>query len=399
MSSEHPRTKVLFVDDDPVTIERVRHGLDEHAARWDVRFAKSAREALAELEFHGPYDAVITDLRMPHVDGAALLAEVKAHHPATVRVVMSDFLDLSSALRSVPVAQQFLESPVEISKLIATIERCADLSRRLENPSLRAMLGQIDLLPTPPSSVVALNEVMNRQDGSIDEVAKIIEADPAMTAKLLQLVNSAFFGLSHRVTDARHAVTYLGLATVRNLLSAVELVRAFTPANPELVRAVEGIHVHSMAVAEMARTLMAHRHQVHDAFAAGMMHDVGLLALISCAPDRFLALRDEAMASGRPLVACESEVLGTTHATLGAYLLNAWGLPHALVEAVARSHDADRIADRTLTPAHAVFVAEQVLNVLGRGGSMEGGRLPDHEYLSELGVADVVTQMVGRVRA
>ena len=213
-------------------------------------------------------------------------------------------------------------------------------------------------------------------------------------------MNSAFFGLSHRVTDARHAVSYLGLATVRNLLTAVELVRAFIPPSAELVRAVEEIHAHSLGVAELARTLMVHRHQVHDTFTAGMMHDVGLLAIIAYLPDRYTAIREEVERSGRSLEEVELEIIGTSHAHLGAYLLSMWGLPYSLIEAVARSHDAESLPDRTMNPAHAVYIAEQVMNMMGTNGfSWESGKLPSEEYMQNLGVMETVAQLVGWANA
>lgn len=395
MAIDQGRINLLLVDDDFIAIDRLRSQLGSTTVGWTIRFARSAAEALQELQDGGPCDVIVTDLRMPLVDGADLLAAVKARSPETVRVVASDFLDLPSALRSLPVAQRFVTQPLQLDQLHQIVQDCRSLHSRLTDPRLRALVGGLDVLPSPSGGVLELNAALNRPDAKVDEVAAIVERDPAMTAKLLQLVNSAFFGLNRRVTNVQHAVTYLGLATVRNLLTAVELVRAFQPADPRLGHIVEEIQAHSLAVAETARTLMTHRHQVHDAFAAGMMHDVGLLALIACAPERFIEVRDEAVRNGLPLTACEERVLGVSHAALGGYVLDLWGLPYSLVEAVSRSHDADRIPERQVTPTHAVFVAEQLVNVSGKA-AFEGGRLPDPEYLAALGFSSFVTQMVGR---
>lgn len=393
---EQERTKVLFVDDEPAVLEQTRLSAARCRPSWKFRYATSGEEALASLEFHGPVDVVVTDLRMPLMDGATLLAAVKERLPQAVRIVVSDFRDLSGSLRSLPVAHQFLAAPIDMPALCEAIERNVELQRRIDDRALRSVLGGIDVLPSPPLSVVELNHTLSRPTASIDDVAELISRDPAMTAKLLQLVNSAFFGLRHRVVDAKQAVSYLGLATVRNLLTAVELVRAFSPASVELMEAVEQVHLHSLAVAERARSLMIHRHGVHDAFAAGMMHDVGLLALIAHAPDKYLLVEEQIARDWRPAEDCEMEVLGVTHAQLGAYLLSMWGLPYSLVEAVARSHDADQMRDRQMSPVHAVFIAEQLTNVLGTPSAWERGHVPDHDYLVELGVEDEVQQMMSR---
>ncbi len=391
------RTRVLFVDDDQRALTRLQSLTAEKHNEWEMLFCAGAQEALDEMAARGAYDIVVSDLRMPNIDGAAFLSLVQERFPESIRIVASDFRDLPLALRSVPVAHQFLAAPLEIGVLNEAIARSRDLQHRLNSPALRGLLQNIETLPSPPLSVLELNQILARPDASLDDVARVIEADTAMTAKLLQLVNSAFFGLNRRVSNAQHAVSYLGLATVRNLLSAVELVRAFTPPSPELITSIEGMHTHSLAVAEMARSLMSHRHQVHDAFAAGMMHDIGLLAVLSCLPNEFIALREEVTSSGRSVVECELDVLGAPHAQLGAYLLTLWGLPYSLVEAVARSHDAESLPDRTLSPTHAVYVAEQVTNVLAANNtSWEGGVVPSHDYLAELGLDEFVTDIMTR---
>jgi HD-like signal output (HDOD) protein len=305
---------------------------------------------------------------------------------------------MSVALESIPIAHQFLASPIDPVALTIAIERTVDIQQRIVQAPMRATLGSIDHLPSPPTSVVELNRALARPEASIEEVATVVENDVAMSAKLLQLVNSAFFGLTQRVTNVRQATALLGLTTVRNLLIAVEMVRAFNPREPELTRDVEMINAHSLAVAEATRSLMADRHQMHDAFAAGMMHDIGLLAIMAKHPDRYIELRD-AVRSGVPLEECETTILGAHHSDIGAYLLGIWGLPHSMVEAVARSHDADSMHDRTMNTAHAVFIAEQIVNMQEHGGaSWENPRLPDHDYLFELGVNEYVTKIASHAK-
>jgi len=218
-----------------------------------------------------------------------------------------------------------------------------------------------------------------------------------MTAKLLQLVNSAFFGLTHRVTNVQRAVAYLGMGTVRNVLAAVEMMRALPAATPDMAVIVEQLQAHSIAVGELSRNLLRHRRQAHDAFAAGIMHDIGLLAAVSCMPAKYELLRLE-VGGGTPLIECEAEILGAPHASIGAHLLDVWGLPANLVSAVRHSHDADRLVDRNLGPLQAVYIAEQVTNLVGASGGwvLEEGLMPDHEYLAELGLDGIVTQVMAR---
>ncbi len=256
----------------------------------------------------------------------------------------------------------------------------------LADPGLQRLIAAIDVLPSPPVAVMALNDILARKDAVIDDVASVVEADTAMTAKLLALVNSSFFGLNQSLTDVRGAIAYLGLDTVRNLLTAVELMRAFAAPNAELAQMMNDLHSHSLIVANLARSLMARGPRMHEAFAAGMMHDIGLLAIMSTLPDKFVELCESD--------AEEADVFGSSHAWLGAYILDLWGLPNSLVQSVLHSHDAYTLVSPTLTSAHAVYVAEQVTNFLDPASSpWETGSLPSHEYLETIGLDAAVTEM------
>lgn len=387
--------RVVVVDDDIAALSRVQQQIRNAVPDWSSEFFPNAKEALAHCRVTPP-DVVITDLRMPEIDGAALLEAIKVEFPNAIRMVFSDYDDLPVALRSVPVAHQFLAAPLDLDNVIELVTRDVELQQRISEPKLRDLVGSIDVLPSPPSSVIEINRLVADPFSSVEAVAEAIRTDSAMSAKLLQLVNSAFFGLSNHVEDVQQAVALLGFDTVRNLLIAVELVRSFRAPTPALVRAVEELNAHSLTVAELSRSLMMRKKGAHEAFVAGMMHDIGLLALIACAPDRYIDLCTRLEETGCPLEICEEEILGTTHASIGAYLLGLWGLPFELVEAVARSHDADQVNDSVITPVHAVFVAERITNVLGSTNALhESNTLPDGEYLERMGIAETVKGILG----
>ncbi len=392
------RVNVMFVDDDIAALSRLEQLVRAHVPEWTTRFFAKASDALASCETEGAPDAIITDLRMPEIDGAALLEQMKELHPNAIRMVFSDYDDLPVALRSVPVAHQFLASPLEPQTVVELVTRDVELQQRITNPKLLDLVGSIDVLPSPPASVLEINRLVADPFSSVEAVAEAIRTDSAMSTKLLQLVNSAFFGLSNHVEDVQQAVALLGFDTVRNLLIAVELVRSFNAPSPDLVRVVEDLNAHSFTVAELSRSLMMRRKGAHEAFVGGMMHDIGLLAIIGCAPDRYVALQKEVEKSGQSVEDCELSVLGTTHASIGAYLLGLWGLPFSLVEAVARSHDADQLNDSSITPVHAVFIAERVTNVLGSSNALrESTLLPSEGYYEQLGITETVAGILGNI--
>lgn len=391
-------TRVMFVDDDKAALAKLEQVVHARVPDWNTQFYSSGHDALSACQANGAPDVIVTDLRMPVMDGAALLESMKSEYPNVIRMVFSDYDDLPVALRSVPVAHQFLAAPLDVESLIDLVQRDVELQHRISDPRLRDLVGSIDVLPSPPASVLEINRLVADPFSSVEAVSEAIRTDSAMSAKLLQLVNSAFFGLSSHVDDVQQAVALLGFDTVRNLLIAVELVRSFNAPTPELVKAVENLNAHSFTVAELSRSLMMRRRGAHEAFVAGMMHDIGLLALIGCGPNHYLSLQREIEKSGRCIEECEQEILGTTHANIGAYLLGLWGLPFSLVESVARSHDADRVIDTTITPVHAVFIAERITNVLGSSnGLRESTAIPSDAYLERLAIEDTVAGIIGKV--
>src|SRR5262249_35044517 len=157
--------------------------------------ATGATEALAELKI-APVDIVISDMRMPGLDGASLLAKIKEDYPATARLILSGHAERDAILRALPVAHQFLSKPCDATVLRTAIERTCDLHRLLEDEAIRQVVGRLDRLPSVPQTYVELTEAASRPGASTSDFATIIERDPAMSAKVLQLVNSAYFGVA-----------------------------------------------------------------------------------------------------------------------------------------------------------------------------------------------------------
>lgn len=384
------RIRILFVDDEPSILAGLRRLLHGQRGEWDMVFAPGGAAALTELE-GGPFDVVVTDMRMPGIDGTEVLAHVRRLHPGAARIVLSGHTEAASAVRSVPFAHQFLSKPCDPGMLKETVRRACSLQARLQGDGLRRVLGAVDALPSPPRVVLDLNAVLARADAGIDDVVAVITQDPAMSAKLLQLVNSAFFGLPRRATGLREAVAYLGVDAVRNVASAVEAFRAFDD-SPHLPAGTgAALHAHAMVVAGIAGDLVD-APQRHDTFTAALLHDIGLLALAARMPDALGVALEQARAGGRPLPEVEIEVIGATHADIGAYLLSLWGLPLPIVESVAHHHEAPEFGGRHLDALHATYIAEALAAESGgHDGLWEAPRQPlEVAYLDAIGAADRV---------
>ena len=341
---------ILFVDDEPNILDGLKRMLRPLRSGWEMSFATSGKDALALMAAR-PVDVLVTDMRMPEMDGATLMEKVRERYPAVIRLVLSGHFDQAAGLRAVPVAHQFLVKPCEPEALRSAVERAGELHALLADDATRAVVSEIGELPSPPRICEAVIAALGRPEVSLTEVGSILEEDVALSAKVLQLVNSAFFGISQTFVDVRLAVTYLGIDILKQLVFSTSVLRAFRPVEPIPGFSIEEFEVHSILTAEMAARLPAPKSLASMCAIGARLHDVGKLVLASRLPERFIAVVDRASRDQRPFWVVEEEIFGVTHAQIGAYLLGLWGLPAALVSAVAGHHrppdpaDSDNLLD------------------------------------------------------
>ncbi|MBN1172356.1 MAG: HDOD domain-containing protein [Micromonosporaceae bacterium] len=337
---------VLFVDDQAEVLAGFRRIM--HGARATCRstFVEDGETALGVFE-RDPVDVLVADMRMPGMDGATLLSRVQRRSPETVRMILSGYTDDDAALRSVAVAHRFLSKPCERAVLLSSVSSALELQGLLSRPDLHRLIGGLGTLPSAPSSFASITEALERPDAAVTSITEVLERDPACSAKLLQLVNSAFFGLAHSVTRVGDAVSYLGVSRVREVILAADVVDLFRCDSPGLAEIAEAVTAHSVAVATHASN-RAPAATAPDSFAAGILHDVGRLALAKVIPEEYEEV-ERRCRDGMNRTAVEREQLGTCHAEVGAYLLRLWGLPQPLVDAVAGHHGRSVPANDPLT--------------------------------------------------
>jgi len=378
--------RILFVDDEPRILEGLRRMLRSQRHEWDMAFAPGGEAALALMEAT-PFDVIVSDMRMPGVDGPTLLTQVRDKYPAVVRIVLSGQSSLSTALRAVPVAHQFLAKPCDAEMLRVAIERACHLRALLHDDSLRRTVGALGDLPTVPRTYEALTEALADTDVSLQKVAKIVEQDVGISAKILQLVNSAFFGISHSMTNIQNAVSYLGINTLKSLVLSVEIFRVFVPKSAVPGFSVEGFQRHARLTAYLAVRLPIPKHLADVALVAGMLHDVGKLIQAWKLPTRFADMLGESREEHRPLHEIEEREYGFGHAEIGAYLLGLWGLPYTVVETVALHHRPNRVPHQDFDAVSAVFAANLLANELEV--PPEAFPLPDRDEPFQKELADL----------
>lgn len=327
--------RILFVDDEPKILNGLRRIILESDQDWDAEFVTSGKAALECLS-QGEFDVVVSDMRMPNMDGAELLQRVQSQHPNIVRIVLTGQSDEPSALKALRVAHQFLMKPFDADTFLKVIERTHSIERLLAEKSLRDAIGGIEGLPAVPKLYQQLAEELAGPDVNTRRVAAIIGQDAGISAKILQLANSAFFAPRANLSDVALAVSHLGTNVIKNLVLGVELFDAGMKRSPRLTRFAERLQATSIDLAKICSILTRGTPLHQDAFTGGLLLDIGQLAL-AMINDRWI----DTSTSDTTCSVLEREraEFGATHADVGAFLLGIWGLPFSVVEAVATHHE------------------------------------------------------------
>jgi HD-like signal output (HDOD) protein len=351
--------RILFVDDEPAALEGLRFRLHRMSGKWDIGWADSGPLAIEQME-RQPYDVVVTDLRMPGMDGAKLLEIVSARWPQTIRIVLSGHADPQQTMRVVPLVHQYLSKPCDPRQLEDVIDRCLLLNDLLHGPRLRAIVGRIRKLPAIPRIYSALQDIVNDDKVTVSEVARLVGTDPAIAARVLQIVNSAFFRRARRITNIEQAVSYLGFTVICNVATSVEIFSQW-PSNASSHVNRAKLQAHVRAVAAAASALTVKTSIADDTMLAGLLHDIGYWVLAQESSAELRASIELAAASGIPMHEAESHVIGASHAEIGAYLLGIWGLPYPVIEAVAHHHEPKRVSQSYFDVLAALSIAQSLV--------------------------------------
>jgi len=388
------KTRILFVDDQPEILAGLRRMLRGFRDEWQMEFVDGPELALAMME-QCRYEVVVSDMFMPGMNGTEFLSAVMRRYPETVRIILSGQADQQSIFRAVTPAHQFLSKPCDPEILKATVARACSLRSKLSQESLIRVVSQVTSLPSLPHVYNELLQELQSEDASVKRVADLISRDVGMSAKLMQLVNSSFFGTPRRVESPSHATAMLGLKVLKPLILSAGIFSQFDACGLHGY-SLDTLMDHSLMVSHLAHQF-AWRHGddkvlAEDSLVAGLLHDVGQLILAANLKTQYrdtLALaRDQQLA----LYEAEVERLGASHADVGAYLLGLWGLPDPIVEAVAYHHCPLRCPAGSVSPLTFVHVANVLANESLPSAGITLSLTIDEEYLDRLGVADQLSK-------
>lgn len=354
--------RILFVDDDELILRSMERVLRRPATEngWELCFAMDGDAALEEMA-RAPVEVILVDANMARMSGAALLRRVQERDPAVVRILLSGHTGLDVLRRALPYAHQFLPKPCDGQLLRSTLESACGVRALLERPEMCHLVGSSNELPSAPRTFIELSSALANPHASSRAVSEIIERDIAISARVLQLVSSAFYGLPRAVTSIGGAVAYLGVEVIKAIVLSVDVSRMFplTQSIPDF--SVDALQQHCMRVSQLAKRILGHEPAGEVLVVAGLLQDTGQLVLASRAASRFGIALSTSSARKQPLHEVELELFGASHAEIGAYLLGLWGLPQRLVSAVANHLEPQRAGNRVFDAAAALYVANHLV--------------------------------------
>jgi len=368
--------KILFVDDDPHIIEGLKRMLRSLRKDWTILFASGAEKALQVLSENSPVEIVVTDMKMPRTDGAQLLEKVKELYPEAIRIILSGEMGKDTSMRAIEVANQCIWKPCDAETLKIALIRAYSQKNYLVNRDLQKVISKVVSLPVLPANLERLKNTLRTGSPDIRTVMEIVQKDPSISSKLIQLVNSSFFGISKIISNAHQAVEILGMELLSTLVIENQLFKPF-------VNKLKGTFSpdrfwkHTLSVAHLSREIAIaenlQREIVDGAYVAGLLHNIGKLIVIDQMPEKAGKLIDPE--TGNWDYHKEQGVIGATQAAIGASLLGTWGIPDPVVEAVAFYKKPASFRGRDFRPLTALHIAE---NYLSEKFS------PDTEYLRKV---------------
>jgi response regulator RpfG family c-di-GMP phosphodiesterase len=282
------KVRLIFVDDEPLLLQGLQRSLRSMAGEWTMDFVSSGAEALAKMESM-PVDVVVTDMRMPGMDGAQLLQEVQKRHPETVRFVLSGQSSREAVLRFIGRSHQFLSKPCDIKELKGRIEAVFLRRNLLGSARIKEVISKLTSVPRLPALYDEIVGELESKDPSAARVGDIVARDEAMAAKVLQLANSALLSLRCQISNVQQAVLLIGMEMMRALVVSVHIFSHFDAdrlGDLDLAR----LWKHSLCTANVAlgiaRAEQAPKQVQEDSFSAGLLHEIGKLILAATMADK-----------------------------------------------------------------------------------------------------------------
>lgn len=378
-----PPLRVLFVDDDQSLLKGLVRSCYSLNQELEVTTALGPEEGLKILEAK-PFDALVTDLHMPGMNGAELLQQVRERHPSVLRFVLSGEAKPEIFLKASSHALQCFSKPCDVSIIISAISEAVRLLAEIPDKNLTQLLTSLGGMPACTATLQTLHKILNDPMSDVSDVVEGVRKSPGLVARLLKVANSPFFGHSGRVSTLDDAIGLLGMDSVASMIGTQQLFQKIAPASASGI-SVDELWQHSSFCSGLVRTLGPKAKIPYklcrEAVTAALLHDIGKLVMACANPSGYSAAITRSMADRIPLWQAEHPIFQCSHAEVGSKLLKLWGFPEVIHRSVACHHTPHRDGSAAVTPAALIHVGDYIAHHLSQSKSPY---LLDSAYLASV---------------
>lgn len=326
---------ILFVDDEKAILKSLQRLFMDY--NFKLYFAQDGLEAL-KIMYENDIEMVVSDMRMPKMNGHKLLKEIQMLYPHTIRIILSESSDEKEIYKAVldGSAKIYLLKPWEPPHLLDVISHLFEFKDMLASKNILDFIHKIDQLP-------AVTDIYNRlcvlveKEASTAEIAAVIEEDPTISAKILQLINSAYY--NKKIGSVKQAVIYFGLNVVKNMVLSTSIF-SYVAANstPYFNNLFSQQAILTNKLLEITYKIVSNKKLPENYMTAGLLHDIGLIIMQQHISDKYINVFKECSPE-RAFYEAESEMFTVTHQEVGGYLLEWWGIPYPIVECCLYHHN------------------------------------------------------------
>ena len=362
-------TTILLADIDEARLEELSSIIQAAKPDWEVVALTSAADVL-QCASNDDIHCVVTDYDLQDSNGIDLLKNIQIKHPNIVRLTVSANQHHDVVQKSTVASHRFVERTVPDEVLVGAIECSLRLKNLLSDASLTQCMSEIRTLPSLPEIYQQMVSELTAPQSSLQNIARIIESDNALTVTVLKIVNSAFYGLNQRVESVSHGVALLGVHLIKNITLTAKVFAQFQGSKQQLLKLQQlndGANRTGALANQFARLSGVSRSAVDHAQIAGMLSNIGELVELSRATKES-SEGLEANIQGEANIQAKNNMRASIELQ-GAYLLRLWSLPDPVVEAVAMQYESPPFSKVAITPLiilHAIRYLEQNFSELIR---------------------------------
>lgn len=329
--------KILIVDDEAQILKSLTRVFFD--TDYEIYTAESGIEALKILE-NAEVDLVISDMRMPLMDGYELLSKIKEKYPSIIRIILSGYAEEASIFKAIlhNAAKFYILKPWSNENLLEYIGQIFETEDLLKSRDILELINNIEKLPTIDTNYHKILRMIEK-DEATGHISAEIEKDLVISTKLLQIANSAYYGV--RTGSVKKATVFLGLQNLKSLIYSTAIMNSYDQYALRDKITVRLLWEHSLTTNKLLHFIydsFLDKNIPEAAYSAGLLHNIGALILIQNYSGQYTKMITKARAEGLNLLELERDAYHVTHQEAGGYLISWWELPFPIVEAALFHH-------------------------------------------------------------